>query len=92
MYSYFSSYDDTASAPSFQKFAKLIGVTTAQLEEFRAHPGFDRAYRECLEIRRDYITDRALCRRFDPSFAKFLVSEEEDVFDGEVAIKLEVVE
>ncbi len=92
MYSYFISYDDTQGAPSFQKFAKEIGVTTEELLSMRQHKRFDESYRECSEIRRDYLIDRALSKRFDASFVKFLVGEEGDTRDGEVEIRLEVVE
>lgn len=76
LYSFFISYSDTSSLPSFSKFARSIGVTTQDIEQFRNHKEFDRAYRECNEIKRDYLTDYALCKRFDPSFAKFLLSSE----------------
>lgn len=62
--------------PSFSKFARSIGVTVGELEGFRRHKEFDRAWRECIEIRRDYLTDSALTRRYDPSFVKFLLTEE----------------
>lgn len=76
LYSFFVSYGDTSSAPSFSKFARSIGVTCDDIETFRKHKEFDRAYRECNEIKRDYLTDCALCKRFDPSFVKFLLSSE----------------
>ena len=61
---------------------------------YKRHKKFDRAYRECGEIRRDYLIDRALTRRFDPSFVKFLLSDCEDVSEGEgeLSVRLEVVE
>ncbi len=94
MYLYFISYDDRG-APSFSKFARSIGVTVADIEGFRKQKRFDRAYRECQEIRRDYLIDRALDRRFDPSFVKFLVSsdaEEREGDAGELTLRLEVIE
>ena len=95
MYLYFIGYSDGVGAPSFQKFARSIGATTAELEAFRKRPCFDRAWRECLEIRRDYLIDSALSRRFDPSFTKFLLSEGEG--DGgdegaKLSVLLEVIE
>ena len=92
MYTYFICYEDIASAPSFQKFAREIGVTLEELLSLRRHKKFDEAYRECSEIRRDYLLDRALCRRFDPSFVKFLLSDTDEADSGAVEIKLEVVE
>ena len=63
-------------------FAVINGLTIfasySQLEGFRAKKKFDRAWRECNEIRRDYLIDGALTRRFDPSFVKYLLSEEKE--------------
>ena len=66
LYTFFISHSDTASAPSFDKFARSIGATLADIERFREKREFDRAWRECSEIRRDYLIDAALTRRFDP--------------------------
>jgi hypothetical protein len=68
MYLYFSGYDEAHGAPSFSKFARRIGVTVAELEGFRKRKEFDAAWRECSEIRRDYLIDsarfpRGRCRR-----------------------------
>ena len=76
MYKFFLEYSDAQSAPSFGKFAQSIGRTAEDIESYRSRKKFDRAYRECSEIRRDYLIDRALTRRFDPSFVKFLLTEE----------------
>lgn len=92
MYTFFISYDETGGAPSFEKFARRIGITLEMLESFRQHKKFDEAYRECSEIRRDYLIDRALCKRFDPSFVKFLITEDDEIREGDVEIRLEVVE
>ena len=92
MYVYFLGYDEAGSAPSFQKFAAHKGLTLEELLSFKVHKKFDEAYRECSEIRRDYLIDRALCKRFDPSFVKFLISDECEAENGNVEIKLEVVE
>lgn len=92
MYLYYLGYDDRG-APSVQKFARSIGVTVAEIEAMRKFRRFDRAYRECLEIRRDYIIDRALDRRFDPSFSKFLLADEaEGMVDEGFTLKVEVAE
>ena len=93
LYSFFISYCDTASAPSFSKFARSIGVTLSDLESFRCNEEFDRAYRECNEIRKDYLIDGALTRRYDPSLVKFLLSEnqENDTADDGLAVTIEVV-
>ena len=97
LYSFFVSYSDTSSLPSFSKFARSIGVTCQDIETFRKYKEFDRAYRECNEIKRDYLTDSALCKRFDPSFVKFLLSSEYGELslgdeDGSIHLTLEVVD
>ena len=92
MYLFFLSYSD-GGAPSFLKFAVSIGATTDDIESFRKHKRFDHAYRECRNIRRDYLIDNGLTRRFDPSFVKYLLSLEEDEGDsGEFTLRLEVNE
>ncbi len=94
MYAFFNKYADVG-APSFDKFARSIGLTLEDVQSFRRHAEFDRAYRECSEIRRDYLTDNALCRRFDPSFVKYLLDREgfaeDEGSDSELTVKLEVV-
>ena len=82
LYRFFRDYDG-AGAPSLVKFALLVGATTEQLEGFRSHKEFDRAYRECCEIKRDYLIDRALSKRFDPTFVKFLISSEDEIGSDE---------
>ena len=94
MYLYFAEYSEPVGVPSFEKFARSLGVTLEELAAFRKRQRFDRAWRECIEIRRDYLIDMALSKRFDSSFAKFLLSLEleNDSTDGELAVLLEVVE
>ena len=93
MYKYFYSFSDAAGAPSFVKFAMLHGITVEELISYRKKREFDRAYRECCEIRRDYLIDRALNKRFDPSFVKFLLTEDtSDETDDTLTLKLEIVE
>ena len=96
MYTFFRSYSDIG-APSIAKFAGSIGATVADIESFRKHREFERAYRECSEIRRDYLIDNALCKRFDSSLTKFLLSVEYGMGEATDAgstldVKLEVVE
>ena len=83
MYTFFLGYEG-AGAPSFSKFARSIRVTLSELESFRKHKKFDEAYRECGEIRRDYLIDAGLTRRCDPSLVKYLLAEEFGN-DGEAA-------
>lgn len=72
IYTYFVSSVAESSIPSFSKFARSIGVTLEALSGYRKHKEFDRAWRDCIEIRRDYLTDCALTKRYDPTFVKFL--------------------
>ena len=95
MYLYFISYEDRG-APSFLKFARSVGITCEDIEKFRRRRRFDLAYRECRRIRKDYLIDRALDKRFDGSFVKFLLSAEgegeENGEGGELVLSLEVKE
>ena len=92
MYSYFAGYDDPKGLPSFSKFARLSGVTLEELSDFRKHKEFERAWRECIEIRRDYLIDLAITKRADASMAKFLLSESEVSDDGSLNFSLTVIE
>ncbi len=93
MYVFFVSFSETVGAPSFLKFARSVGITTEDVESFRAHKEFDRAYRECERIRRDYLIDNALIKRFDSSFTKFLLSEEnEGTGDEKIDFTLKVID
>ena len=75
MYTFFVNFSDIG-APSFEKFARCEGLTLEELTGYRRHPDFDRAWRECNEIRRDYLIDTALTKRHDSSFSKFLLAFE----------------
>ena len=95
MYSFFISFSES-EPPSFIKFARSIGATLGEIESFRCHSEFDRAYRECNEIRRDYLIDRALTKRYDSSLVKFLLGAEygvgEDEADGNINVRITVSE
>ena len=100
LYTFFISYSDSSGAPSFEKFARSIGSTLDEIEAFRKNREFDRAYRECNEIRRDYLIDSALTRRYDPSFSKFLLAseygmgekeKEKEKEDGELTVTISVI-
>ena len=88
MYGFFKNYTGDG-APSFSKFARETGLTLERLESFKENGEFNRIYRECKEIRRDIIIDKALTKRADASFAKFLLSEEGGG-DGEDRIDLTI--
>ena len=57
-------------------------MTLADIENWRSKKKFDKAYCECNEIRRDYLIDAALTKRYDSSFVKFLLGEESSGTDG----------
>ncbi len=78
MYTFFTSNVAESAIPSFSKFARSIGVTLDTLQSYRKRSEFDRAWRDCIEIRRDYLIDCALTRRYDSSFVKFLLGFEID--------------
>ena len=80
LYTFFLNYDGPG-APSFSKFARSIGATLEDIESYRRRSEFERAYRECSEIRRDYLIDNGLVKRFDSSFTKFLLSSEYSMGD-----------
>ncbi len=94
MYSYFAGYCEPHGAPSFSKFARSVGLTLDILRSFRKHRAFDEAYLECNEIRRDYLIDQALTKRFDSSLVKYLLDSEVECEekDGGLDLRLEVVE
>lgn len=95
LYNFFVTFEGTSGAPSFSKFAKSIGTTNEELEGFRKHKEFDRAYRECIEIRRDYLIDMALTKRFDSSLVKFLLSDESagaGETDNSLSVSISVVD
>ncbi len=83
MYLYFASFEDDCGAPSFSKFARHSGICREDIETYREHEEFNRAYNECIEIRRDYLVDKALTKRFDSSVVKFLLSFESNDTIGE---------
>lgn len=93
LYIFFRSFSEAGDVPSFLKFAESRGLTLADIERFRSDSRFEAAYRECEAIRLDRLIDGALTRRFDPSFAKFLIGYEfgERLSSSEdIAIKFEV--
>ena len=83
MYTFFLKFD-SPGVPSFSKFARSINATLSDIERYREHGEFDRAYRECSEIRRDYLIDNGLVKRFDSSFTKFILNAEYGMGDARV--------
>ena len=84
LYTFFLNYDGPG-VPSYSKFARSIGTTLQEIEAFRGHGEFERAYQECSEIRRDYLIDNGLVKRFDSSFTKFLLTSEYGMGDSKDA-------
>ncbi len=96
MYTFFAHYADVG-APSFSKFARSIGVTLSTIDVFRENAEFDRAYRECSEIRRDYLIDGALTKKHDASFTKYLLTyeygmDESSTGDSLIEVTVEVID
>ena len=61
--------------PSFVRFAHTLGTTVGALRRFKEqNADFRAVWEECEEILIDRITDGALHRRLDGSFAKFLLT------------------
>ena len=61
--------------PSFVRFAHTLGTTVGALRTFKEqNADFRAVWEECEEILCDRITDGALHRRLDGSFAKFLLT------------------
>ena len=72
MIAYFQNYDAAEGLPSFEKFADTVGLDGEALLQLKEESAlFARAYRRCLAILRDRLTDGALLRRYDPSFCKY---------------------
>lgn len=97
IYTFFVTYKETGSIPSFEKFAQSIGATLAEIESFKRYGEFERAWRECAEIRKDILIDSALCKKFDSSLVKFLLAseyrmgDEADEGDNSLSVTLEIV-
>ena len=96
IYAFFRDYADLG-APSLTKFAARVGITLEELRCWRENAEFDRACKECAELRRDYLIDAALSKRHDSSLTKFLLAaefgmgEEEGAGDNRLEVTLEVL-
>ena len=87
MYTFFVGYSGVG-APSFTKFGVSAGLTLEDIERFRRYDEFERAYRECSEIRRDYLIDCGLTKRFDASFVKFVLQLEDETEESESSVPI----
>lgn len=95
--SYFLASAEDPSPPSFSKFARSREMTLSELKRYRENENFDRIWLDCIEIRRDYLIDKALTRSCDPSFVKFILSTEDGCEadgseDGNLNINITVLE
>ena len=76
--------------PTFVKFARLCGVTPADLEKWRkTSKHFREVYGQCCAILCDTVADGALHRTLDPSFSKFYLSTQHGWGEGPKATEAE---
>jgi hypothetical protein len=69
--------------PTFVKFARLCGVTPADLDKWRkTSKHFREVYGQCSAILCDTVADGALHRTLDPSFSKFYLSTQHGWGEG----------
>lgn len=75
MCAFFAGYDPKEGVPHFGAFARSLGVSPDVLDGWcREHPSFADAWRVCLEIQRERLINGGLTKRFDPRFARFMLS------------------
>ena len=79
--------------PSFIKFARREGLQLGELEAQLSRGVLSEVRRTCEALRREHLIDRALLRRYDPSFVKYLLEAEQTAVegDGTLAVQIEVV-
>lgn len=96
MVAYFASEEE--DLPSFVRFARKQGMTLAELESLKRRTAFAAAWRECEEILCDRIIYGAMHKRFDASFAKYLLStkfgfsEKADPQEEDFTLRIRVLE
>ncbi len=81
--------------PSFVRFVHRMGTDMQGLQTRRAQSrAVAHAYEECRAILRDRVIDGALHRRYDASFAKFLLTDllgqeaaEENTFSVDIVVR-----
>ena len=70
--------EETNRYPTFERFARSIGVLHVTLRYWRDHPeryeGFANAYNACKEIQASVLTENTLGKLYEPSFAKFVAT------------------
>ena len=92
MVDFFKNYDAAEGIPSFEKFAESAGVDGEELARLSGSSlAVGRAYRQCIRILRDRLTDGALLKRYDSSFCKYTLDAlDRAVIDGGEKPPLEV--
>lgn len=76
LYDYFNNFksDGTSVLPTFEQFNQQCKISTQAFQEWRtAFPDFGVAYKNCLEIQKQWLTNGALSERYNPGFTKFLM-------------------
>ena len=62
--------------PTFARFAAELGVDLVDLQAWRSHPEFHRAYLACEALQKSILVENAMIGRYDSSFAKLLLTSE----------------
>ena len=75
---YFKGFCGEGGAPSIAKFSKEYGISIAKLQRLGKRSDFREVMNECSELRRDYLIDCGLTKRFDASFVKFVLQFESE--------------
>lgn len=76
LYDYFNGFtsDGTHVLPTMEHFGQLQKLSHQAFNEWRvSHPEFGAAYRNCMEIQKQWLTNGALSERYHPGFTKFLM-------------------
>lgn len=61
--------------PTFEGFAKSIGVTSGTLQNWREkYPSFNEAYERALDMQKDILITNSLGGLYNGNFAKFIAS------------------
>ena len=69
--------------PTFERFAREIGVTHRSLQEWcKIHPDFSRAYTCCKEIQKDFLMINGLNNVYNANFAAFVARNITDLKDS----------
>ncbi len=69
------SFSEEDPLPTFSEFRRREGMRLCEFRAFLAEPEFAAAAEEARERVADALRAGALCKRYDPSFVKYLLSE-----------------